>query len=75
MAKAKQIPMIEGGEGPTRNSGDPQSEHQERCAECGVSIDTTGWHLVVAHTDGDGEFQLKAFCTRDCRDAWQERCT
>jgi len=47
------------------------SESTELCAQCGVSIDTSEWHPVVADDGADGELQLYPFCDETCRDEWE----
>ena len=54
----------------TATTGD-DSESTELCAQCGVSIDTSEWHPVVADDGADGELQLYPFCDETCRDEWE----
>lgn len=70
--------------GPTKKGmaeENPSAEHRggpddagadaTRCAACGAVIDSTEWHPAATQFDDDGEFHLLAFCSSECRSAWQ----
>lgn len=44
-------------------------DQPKRCANCGAEIETDEWHPVATRRNGD-DFQLYAFCTEACREAW-----
>lgn len=46
---------------------------RQRCASCGVRIDTGEWHPVGTDRTPEGELVLLAFCSATCREAWIRR--
>lgn len=43
----------------------------EECAECGEPIAADEWHLVATQRDDDGDVEIYAFCSEDCRSSWR----
>lgn len=59
---------------PAESPDDPSRADQPTyCAVCGDGIETDDWHPVATRQNGDEEFQLYAFCSEDCREAWDSR--
>lgn len=54
-----------GDESPVR------ADEPKTCANCGRQIDTTEWHPLATRMD-DGNFQVYAFCSDDCRAEWAD---
>lgn len=46
-----------------------RADEPKTCENCGVRIDTSQWHPVVAE-EVDGTFRVYAFCDASCRDEW-----
>lgn len=48
-----------------------RADRPRQCATCGERIALEQWHPVVARTDEEDTFELYAFCSEDCRRAWE----
>lgn len=49
-----------------------RADEPKTCANCGTEIDTREWHPLTTRTDDDGDFQVYAFCSDECRDEWAD---
>lgn len=49
-----------------------ETDSLETCTACGAPVETSTWHPVTSYVDDDGEYQIRAFCSQACRDAWHD---
>lgn len=56
---------------PAETTDESSGVPDDRCAECGATVDRREWHPVAKARDSDGTLQLYPFCSEDCRTDWQ----
>lgn len=55
---------------PNAAESSDETAPERRCATCDDVIDTSEWHPAAAVYEDD-ELAMYAFCSQECREAWE----